>query len=83
MTNDPENNLLARGPSFRMSAEMIRDNALSISGLLVNKLGGKSVYPYQPEGIWDLSDKVWKYKYEHDKGDGLYRRSLYTFWTNF
>ena len=80
MTNDPENNLLARGPSFRMSAEMIRDNALSISGLLVNKLGGKSVYPYQPEGIWDLSDKVWKYKYEHDKGDGLYRRSLYTFW---
>jgi len=80
MTNDPENNLLARGPSFRMSAEMIRDNALSISGLLVNKLGGKSVYPYQPEGIWDLSDKIWKYKYEHDKGDGLYRRSLYTFW---
>ena len=80
MAQDPENNLLARGPYFRMSAEMIRDNALSISGLLVNKLGGKSVYPYQPEGIWDLSDKVWKYRYKHDKGDGLYRRSLYTFW---
>ena len=80
MAQDPENNLLARGPYFRMSAEMIRDNALSISGLLVDKIGGKSVYPYQPEGLWDLSDKVWKYKYKHDKGEGLYRRSLYTFW---
>ena len=63
-----------------MSAEMIRDNALSISGLLVDKVGGKSVYPYQPDGLWDLSDKVWKYQYKHDKGEGLYRRSLYTFW---
>ena len=80
MAQDPENSLLARGPYFRMSAEMIRDNALSISGLLVDKIGGKSVYPYQPEGLWDLSDKVWKYKYKHDKGEGLYRRSLYTFW---
>ena len=80
MAQDPENILLARGPYFRMSAEMIRDNALSISGLLVDKIGGKSVYPYQPEGLWDLSDKVWKYKYKHDKGEGLYRRSLYTFW---
>ena len=80
MAQDPENNLLARGPYFRMSAEMIRDNALSISGLLVDKVGGKSVYPYQPDGLWDLSDKVWKYQYKHDKGEGLYRRSLYTFW---
>ena len=77
---DPDNYLLARGPSYRMTAEMIRDNALKISGLLVKKIGGKSVYPYQPEGLWDLSDKKWKYRYQHDRGDGLYRRSLYTFW---
>jgi hypothetical protein len=77
---DPENLLLARGPSYRMSAEMIRDNALKVSGLLVPKIGGKSVYPYQPEGLWDLSDKSWRYRYNHDIGEGLYRRSLYTFW---
>jgi hypothetical protein len=77
---DPENLLLARGPSYRMSAEMIRDNALKVSGLLVPKIGGKSVYPYQPEGLWDLSDKSWRYRYNHDTGEGLYRRSLYTFW---
>ncbi len=78
---DPENMLLARGPSFRMPAEMIRDNALAISGLLVNKQGGKSVYPYQPEGLWDeISNKVWRYPYLQEPGDGLYRRSLYTIW---
>ena len=77
---DPENFLLARGPTYRMAAEMIRDNALKVSGLLVPKIGGKSVYPYQPEGLWDLSDKKWRYRYKHDKGEGLYRRSLYTFW---
>ncbi|MDA8763712.1 DUF1553 domain-containing protein, partial [Flavobacteriaceae bacterium] len=77
---DPENSFLLRGPRYRMSAEMIRDNALKISGLLVPKIGGKSVYPYQPEGLWDLSDKSWRYRYKHDTGDGLYRRSLYTFW---
>lgn len=77
---DPENLLLARGPSFRMSAEMIRDNALAISNLLVKKIGGKSVYPYQPKDLWDLSDKKWKYRYPQEKGEGLYRRSMYTFW---
>lgn len=77
---DPENFLLARGPGYRMSAEMIRDNVLKISGLLVDKIGGKSVYPYQPEGLWDLSDKSWRYRYKQDTGEGLYRRSLYTFW---
>jgi len=46
----------------------------------VPKIGGKSVYPYQPEGLWDLSDKSWRYRYNHDTGEGLYRRSLYTFW---
>lgn len=79
-TIDPDNLFLARGPSYRMTAEMIRDNALKISGLLVPKIGGKSVYPYQPEGLWDLSDKSWRYRYPNEKGDGLYRRSLYTFW---
>ena len=77
---DPENYLLAKGSSQRMSAEMIRDNALKVSGLLVPKIGGKSVYPYQPSGLWDLSDKSWRYRYQHDKDENLYRRSLYTFW---
>lgn len=78
---DPENVLLARGARFRFTAEMIRDNSLAISGLLVRKVGGKSVYPYQPAGIWDeLSDKVWRYRYFQEPGEGLYRRSLYTIW---
>ena len=77
---DPENFLLGRGPVYRMSAEMVRDNALKVSGLLVPRIGGKSVYPYQPDGLWNLSDKKWRYRYKHDKGEGLYRRSLYTFW---
>jgi hypothetical protein len=78
---DPENILLARGARFRLSAEMIRDNSLAISGLLVDKLGGKSVYPYQPEGIWgELSNKSWRYNYLQEPGEGLYRRSLYTIW---
>ncbi len=78
---DPENKLLARGARFRFSAEMIRDNALAISGLLAPKIGGPSVYPYQPEGIWDdLSNKSWRYPYLQQPGEGLYRRSLYTVW---
>lgn len=78
---DPDNVLLARGARFRFSAEMIRDNSLAISGLMVDKLGGESVYPYQPEGLWDeLSDKVWRYQYLQEPGEGLYRRSLYTIW---
>lgn len=76
---DPENLLLARGSRYRLPAEMIRDNALAISGLLVDKIGGKSTYPYQPEGLWDeISDKSWRYKYMQEPGEGLYRRSLYT-----
>ena len=63
---------------MRLSAEMVRDQALAISGLLVEKLGGQSVKPYQPEGLWkDLSGGD---DYEQDKGENLYRRSLYTFW---
>ena len=81
LQKDPENILLSRGTRFRFPAEMIRDNALAISGLLVDKIGGKSVYPYQPEGLWaDLTRKGWAYKYLQEPGEGLYRRSLYTIW---
>lgn len=78
---DPENRLLSRGPRFRMDAEMVRDNALAASGLLVAKVGGPSVKPYQPEGIWEAvamlgSDTRF---YSRDTGEKLYRRSLYTF----
>ena len=78
---DPRNILLARGPSGRLPAEIIRDNALAASGLLVNQVGGESVKPYQPEGLWiekgNFSHDLLHYK--PDKGDSLYRRSLYTF----
>jgi hypothetical protein len=74
---DPENRLLARGPRVRLSAEMIRDQALFISGLLAERVGGPSVKPYQPPGLWkELTDT----DYVADHGEGLYRRSLYTFW---
>jgi hypothetical protein len=75
---DPENRLLARGPRMRLSAEMVRDQALAISGLLVDKIGGPSVKPYQPAGLWkELSGGD---DYKPDTGEGLYRRSLYTYW---
>ena len=75
---DPDNRLLARGPRFRMTAEMVRDQALAISGLLVEKLGGPSVKPYQPAGLWkELSGGE---DYRQGSGEDLYRRSLYTFW---
>jgi Protein of unknown function (DUF1553)/Protein of unknown function (DUF1549)/Concanavalin A-like lectin/glucanases superfamily/Planctomycete cytochrome C len=70
---DPENRLLARGPSSRLSAEMIRDNVLTASGLLNKKIGGKSIKPYQPEGLWELNSM----KYVQDSTDAVYRRSLY------
>ncbi len=78
---DPENKWLARGPRYRLPAEMIRDNALAASGLLVRTVGGPSVKPYQPEGLW-IEKGTYSpmlLTYEADKGDGLYRRSLYTF----
>jgi hypothetical protein len=83
--HDPENRLLARGPRFRLSAEMIRDNALFVSGLLVEKIGGPSVLPYQPPGLWEemahVGDtKFTAQKYVQGHGDALYHRSMYTFW---
>jgi hypothetical protein len=82
LEKDPENRLLARGPRFRMDAEMVRDYALAASGLLVDKVGGPSVKPYQPSGIWDIVGMPGgnTRDYRQDKGDNLYRRSVYTFW---
>jgi hypothetical protein len=77
---DPENRLLTRGPRQRLSAETIRDNALAISGLLSERVGGPSVKPYQPAGLWEDVTVERRGKYAPDKGDGLYRRSMYTFW---
>jgi hypothetical protein len=82
LEKDPANRLLSRGPRFRMDAEMIRDYALATSGLLVDKIGGAPVKPYQPDGIWEavaMPESNTK-KYARDKGEALYRRSLYTFW---
>jgi mono/diheme cytochrome c family protein len=79
---DPQNRLLARGPRFRMDAEMVRDTALAASGLLVEKLGGPSVKPYQPDGVWEAvaMPESNTRLYTQDHGEKLYRRSLYTFW---
>ena len=79
---DPQNRLLSRGPRFRMDAEMVRDYALAASGLLVDKIGGPSVKPYQPEGVWEAVAMIGSNTrdYRADSGENLYRRSLYTFW---
>ncbi len=79
---DPENRLLARGPRMRLDAEEIRDASLAVSGLLVPRLGGKSVYPYQPKGLWMELNNRPGYSREYKQGTGadLYRRSIYTFW---
>jgi hypothetical protein len=74
---DSDNRLFARGPRLRLSAEMIRDQALAAAGLLVERLGGPSVMPYQPEGLWKELAGV---DYTQDHGESLYRRSMYTFW---
>jgi hypothetical protein len=81
LERDPENRLLARGPRFRLPAEIIRDQALAISGLLVEQVGGPSVRPYMPEGVWDETSKYGDLRgYKHGQGADLYRRSLYTIW---
>ena len=79
---DPSNKLLARGPRFRMDGEMLRDAALATSGLLVEKIGGASVRPYQPPGLWEeiAMPESNTRKYVPDTGDAVHRRSLYTFW---
>jgi len=85
LSSDPENILLARAPRFRLPAEMIRDQALHVSGLLNSEIGGPSVRPYQPERMWssltfqDRGEFATNF-YEPDSGDNLYRRGLYTYW---
>jgi len=78
LARDPENRLLARGPRFRLPAEAVRDQALFVSGLLAEEIGGPSVKPYQPEGLWQeiATDTL----YDRSSGSDLYRRSLYTYW---
>ena len=78
LERDPDNRLLARGPRFRLPAEILRDNALAISGLLSDKIGGPSVFPPQPEGVWTMiySNDKWV----ESQGEDRYRRGLYTFW---
>jgi uncharacterized protein DUF1553 len=78
LQRDPENRLLARGPNVRLTADVVRDQALAIAGILVNKTGGSSVKPYQPAGIWKELNSSEDYVQSH--GEDLYRRSLYTFW---
>ncbi len=82
LQRDPDNRLLARGPRFRLSAEEIRDSALAASGLLSSKMGGPSVLPYQPEGLWtELNDREgFSMKFVQSHSEDLYRRSVYTFW---
>jgi hypothetical protein len=82
LEKDPDNRLLSRGARYRFDAEVVRDNALAASGLLVRKLGGPSVKPYQPPGVWEavaMPESNTK-SYKADAGEGLYRRSMYTFW---
>ena len=78
LARDPDNRLLYRGPRNRLSAEMVRDQALAASGLLTERLGGPSIKPYQPDGLWDDLQSTEKYVQDH--GAALYRRGLYVFW---
>ena len=83
LEKDPENRLLARGPRFRLPAEMVRDNALAVSRLLDKRIGGPSVFPYQPPGIWEelsRGETFTAQEYHESTGPDLYRRSMYTFW---
>ena len=80
LERDPRNHLLARSPRYRLSAETVRDSALFVSGLFKEHIGGPSVKPYQPDGLWEDVSVERRDKYVADSGDGLYRRSMYTFW---
>jgi hypothetical protein len=83
LAKDPANRLLARGPRFRLPAETIRDSALFEAGLLEDRIGGRSVFPYQPAGLWEelAVGDIWAAQaYQQDHGSDLYRRSMYTFW---
>ncbi len=81
LERDPENRLLSRSARFRLTGEVIRDQSLAVSGLLVPKVGGPSVRPYMPEGVWDETSKYGNLRnYKHGTGEALYRRTMYTIW---
>jgi hypothetical protein len=82
LEKDPQNRYLSRGARFRMDAEAIRDYVLAASGILAGRIGGPSVRPYQPDGVWEAVAMIGSNTrdYRRDSGEGLYRRSLYTFW---
>jgi hypothetical protein len=80
LRRDPENRWLARQNRFRIDAELVRDNALAISGLLTTRVGGRSVKPYQPEGFWASRFAEAEKEYQPDAGADQYRRGLYTYW---
>jgi len=83
LEKDPENRLMARGPRFRLPAELVRDNALAVAALLDDRVGGPSVFPYQPKGLWEemaFGEGFSAQSYVQSSGKDLYRRSMYTFW---
>ncbi len=82
LEKDPQNRLISRGPRFRMDAEMVRDYALASTGILSSKIGGPSVKPYQPDGVWEAVAMIGSNTrdYKRDSGENLYRRSMYIFW---
>jgi Protein of unknown function (DUF1553)/Protein of unknown function (DUF1549)/Planctomycete cytochrome C len=80
LDRDPENRLLARGPRLRLSAEMVRDNAIAVSGLLVEKIGGESVKPVQPSNAWKTIEGFMSNAYQRDRDEKQYRRALYVYW---
>jgi len=80
LDRDPENRFLAHGPRLRLTAEMVRDNALAVSGLLFEKIGGESVKPVQPENAWKTVEGNFASAYRPDRGEKLYRRALYVYW---
>jgi hypothetical protein len=82
LAKDADNRLLSRGARYRMDGEMVRDYALAASGILVPKIGGPSVKPYQPDGVWEAVAMIGSNTrdYKRDSGEALYRRSMYTFW---
>ena len=80
LETDPENRLLSHGPRFRLQGEFVRDQALALSGLLVPTIGGPGVKPYQPDGLWNEVSLNKGLRFRRDKGDKLYRRSMYIYW---
>src|SRR5688572_23828916 len=80
LQRDPDNRLLARGARFRLSGEMLRDQALTVSGLLVEKIGGPPVKPYQPPGLWEAVSYNGELSYQVDSDEGLWRRTVYSYW---